>query len=185
MEYRSLCLQLFCRYPYLLVRTKHLSSRASARRAMVSNVLRFSARGRSRVKPVGKSRSLQRLRSRSHHPLTIVWTPGRCNISPRLHRPSLHWPPVTTDRKYLTRMHNPLPSVLFQDRLNLAGGAVIMDDGTTTTPVLLSSSDPTTSRLSRRALLDMGSLQSFKPLKWMVATSSADASCIRTTMPKA
>ena len=70
---------------------------------------------------------------------------------------------------------------------DLIGGVVTMDDATFTTLVSLHSGVSTTSRFNCRALLDTGSPQSFiheGAFDQMVTTGAADASCVRSTMPR-
>ena len=69
----------------------------------------------------------------------------------------------------------------------LISGVVTMDDATFATLLSLHSGVSTTSRFNCRALLDTGSPQSFihrGAFDQMVATGAADASCVRSTMPK-
>ena len=69
----------------------------------------------------------------------------------------------------------------------LIGGVVTMDNATFTTLLSLHSGVSATSRFNCRALLDMGSPQSFihqGAFDQMVALGAADASCVRSTTPR-
>ena len=69
----------------------------------------------------------------------------------------------------------------------LISGVVTMNDATFITLLSLHSGVSTTSRFNCRALLDTGSPQSFihkGAFDQMVATSAADASCVRSTTPR-
>ena len=70
---------------------------------------------------------------------------------------------------------------------DLMSGVVTMDDATYTTLLSLHSGVSTTSRFNWRALLDTGSPRSFipqEPFDQMVATGTADASCVQSTTPR-
>ena len=70
---------------------------------------------------------------------------------------------------------------------DLISGVVTIDDDTFTTLLSLHSGVSTTSRFYCRALLDTGSPQLFihqGAFDQMVATGTADASCVRSTAPR-
>ena len=70
---------------------------------------------------------------------------------------------------------------------DLIGGIVTIDDATFTTLLSLHSGVSATSRFNCRALLDLGSPQSFihqGAFDQMVALGAADASCVRSTTPR-